>query len=97
MFRPLEPVPFAERQRLIVSISDEESSHAADPALSDGQRWLRERGDQFPDQWVALDGDRLVRHGTDARTVFEKARAAGVFSPFFVRVTSPEDLPFGGW
>jgi Family of unknown function (DUF5678) len=84
-------------QRLMVSISDDEIGDAADPAHSAEQRWLHERGNQFNGEWVALDGDRLVSHGTDAKSVFDEARAAGVANPFFVRVNSQEDLPFGGW
>ena len=67
MFRPLEPVPFVERQRLIASISDEEIGNSLDAVLSAEQRWLQERGNQFANQWVALDGSRLVSHGTDAK------------------------------
>lgn len=96
-FRPLEPVPFFERQRLNVSISDEETADAGGPAPSIEQRWLQERGNQFADEWIALDGDRLVSHGPDAKSVFDEARAAGVPKPFFVRVTKQDDLPFGGW
>ena len=31
---------------------------------------------------VALDGDRLIAHGTQAREVYAAARAAGIKSPF---------------
>ena len=95
-FRPLEPVPFFERQRLEVNVSDVETAGAGDPAPGIEQRWLQERGNQFVNEWVALDGDRLVSHGSDAKSVFDEARAAGVSKPFFVRVTEQDDLPFGG-
>lgn len=35
-------------------------------------------GKKFLDQWVALDGNNLVAHGTNARGVYNEARAQGV-------------------
>ena len=97
VLRPLELVPFAERQQLLVTVSDEETSETIEPPRSAEQRWLKEQGNHFVNEWVALDGDRLVSHGFDAKSVYDEARAAGVVRPFFVRVTKPDDLPLGGW
>lgn len=89
VLRPLEPVPFADRQELMVTVSES--------VVSPGQRWLKENGSKFVDEWVALDGDQLISHGFDAKAVYDEARAAGVVRPYFVRVTAPDDLPWGGW
>ena len=96
-FRPLEPVTFADQQHLTVTVSDDEFRDTGDPARSVEQRWLQEKGNLYTDEWVALDGDRLLSHGLDAKSVYKEARAAGVANPFFVRVTSSDDLPYGGW
>jgi hypothetical protein len=61
------------------------------------RQWLKEHGRQYAGQWVALDGERLIAHGVDAREVFAAVREAGLRSPFVTRVDAPEDLPFGGW
>jgi predicted DNA-binding antitoxin AbrB/MazE fold protein len=103
VLRPLEPVNFVERQQLLVTVSDDGAANAAEPAprtdstRSGEQTWLHEHGREFVDQWVVVEGDRLVSHGWDAKAVFEEARAAGVAKPFLVQVTSPDDLPWGGW
>jgi len=60
-------------------------------------RWIREHKEEYRGQWVALDGDRLVAHGTDARSVFEKARAVGVKVPALIEIPSEPELPWGGW
>jgi len=60
-------------------------------------RWLKEHRHEYMGQWVALDGDRLVAHGTNAREVFQTARKAGVKVPFIERILPIDDLPFGGW
>jgi len=60
-------------------------------------QWLKEHRHEYIGQWVALDGDRLISHGTNAREVSEAARAAGVEVPFFTRIEPDEELPFGGW
>jgi len=59
--------------------------------------WLKEHKHEYVGQWVALDGDRLLSHGTNAREVAEAARAAGVAVPFITQVDPPEEYPFGGW
>ena len=75
--------------------SDPAAEQAADCARE--QRWLREHARAFAGQWVALAGARLLSHGTDARAVYEAARASGVDLPLVVRVEKPDQLPFAGW
>ena len=60
-------------------------------------RWLAEHRAEFAGQWVALDGDRLLAAGPQAREVFEAARKTGVERPLVVQVEPPDALPFGGW
>lgn len=103
ILRPLEPVPFAERQRVVLTVHDEESHPVAEPKVQPysariaEQAWLREHGNEYADEWVVLEGDRLVSHGTDAKVVIAQARAAGITRPFLVQVAVPDDLPWGGW
>ena len=60
--------------------------------------WIEQNRDEYLDQWVALDGDRLLAHGTDAREVYLAARATGVRAPYVERVTPKEEGAFwGGW
>ena len=65
--------------------------------LSRELHWLQAHQQEFVGQWVALDGDRLVSHGTNAREVSAAARAAGVAVPFIIQIDPPDELPFGGW
>ncbi|HXG68930.1 MAG TPA: DUF5678 domain-containing protein [Blastocatellia bacterium] len=61
-------------------------------------KWIEENRAQYLGQWVALDGDRLISHGPDARQVHNEAKAAGIKIPFVERVTEEDNLPFcGGW
>ena len=60
-------------------------------------QWLKEHREEYAGQWVALDGDRLLAHGPDAREVYDKARSLGVRVPAVVRIEPSDELPFGGW
>lgn len=60
-------------------------------------RWIAEHRNQYANQWVALDGDRLLSHGDNAREVYTRAREFGVNLPFVARVEPEGSLPFGGW
>ena len=59
-------------------------------------QWLKEHREEYVGQWVALDGDRLLAHGTNAREVYDKARSLGVSVPAVLKI-EPDELPFGGW
>lgn len=59
--------------------------------------WIERHRDEYLNEWVALDGDRLLAHGLDARSVYLSAREAGVRAPYLTRVEPRDELPFGGW
>lgn len=61
------------------------------------QKWLAEHGNEFSGQWVALDGDRLLSHGNNARDVYAEAKKSGINRPLVVQVEKDNELPFGGW
>jgi hypothetical protein len=66
-------------------------------AREDERAWLEAHGDEFLDQWVVLEADQLVAHGTDARIVYNEARAKGIGTPYLVHVTQKADPYVGGW
>jgi len=60
-------------------------------------KWIDDHRAEYLGQWVALQGDRLISNGSNARRVHEHAKAAGIEIPFVVRVVE-EELPFvAGW
>jgi Family of unknown function (DUF5678) len=71
------------------------SSRAAE--TSPELRWLAEHRQEYAGQFVALDGERLVAHGTNPRAVYCAARSAGLDIPSILRVELEPELPFGGW
>jgi predicted DNA-binding antitoxin AbrB/MazE fold protein len=97
VLRPLEPLPFAERQHLMVTVTDEVVTK---PAFNPRDRefsWLQRNKEAFAGQWVALDGDALIAHGSDGREVTQRAWQQGVKEPFVARIPNEPELPFGGW
>jgi len=59
-------------------------------------QWLEEHKEEYDGQWVVLDGDKLIAHGNDSKTVYDEARTKGYQSPFLERVKA-KVLPWGGW
>lgn len=59
--------------------------------------WIELHQDEYMGQWVALDGDKLLANGEDARTVADAARSMGCERPFLARINTKGELPFGGW
>ncbi len=59
-------------------------------------KWIEDHKEEFDGQWVVLDGNNLISHGTDSKTVCDEARAKGIEVPFLKRVKA-KILPWGGW
>ena len=85
-----------EQERNAETRRREDRSQRAEERFQDSLRWVDEHRDEYLGQWVALDGDRLISHGPDAKKVYEEARATGIQAPFLKRIVK-DDLPFGGW
>jgi len=97
ILRPLEPLPFAEQQHLVVTVTDELRTKPAFNARRREQEWLRLNGPRYAGQWVAIEGDELVGQGENAKEALQQARAAGVQHPLVMHIPKERPLPFGGW
>ncbi len=60
------------------------------------RKWINENGEKYMNEWVCLEGNRLIAHGADGLEVHRQAKEAGIEAPFLHRVVD-ESLPFGGW
>ena len=61
------------------------------------QDWMAQRQDEYPDAWVALEGDTLVALGSSALEVLDAARPKAYEQPLVVHLRDGPELPFGGW
>ena len=86
-----------ERRELREALAREPSPAPAYNTHEREHAWIERNRDEYLDQWVALDGDRLLAHGSDARSVYLAAREAGVRAPYMTRVEPRDELPFAGW
>jgi hypothetical protein len=65
---------------------------------SNEMKWLDENRAAYADQWVAVEGDRLIAANVDPLKVFSAAKDAGIPTPFVVHVLPKDPLPFvPGW
>ena len=95
VLRPLEPLPFAEKDHLFLTVSDRPNP-SSDRAKE--RTWLDRHAMDYSGQWVALHEDALLSHGSDASEVLQQAWNRGVEVPFLIHVPPAEpELPFGGW
>jgi hypothetical protein len=61
-------------------------------------KWIHENRAAYSDQWVVVEGDRLIAADTDAHKVLTVAKAAGIEVPFLVHVLPEDPLPLvPGW
>jgi hypothetical protein len=60
--------------------------------------WIKENRAKYADQWVVVEGDRLIAADRDGHKSFATAKAAGIEVPFLVHVLPEDPLPFvPGW
>jgi hypothetical protein len=61
-------------------------------------KWIDENRAAYADQWVAVEGDRLIAAGMDPLKIFAATKAEGIQIPFIVHVLPEDPLPFvPGW
>lgn len=61
------------------------------------KKWIAENTEEYMNQWVCLEGDRLISHGTDGREVHRKAKESGIKAPFIHYVEKEPEAFWGGW
>ena len=60
--------------------------------------WTLKPDLRFSGEWVVIEGNEVVAHGTDGKAAYDSARAKGIASPFLFYVSEPDSTPFvGGW
>lgn len=65
--------------------------------LSKEHEWLRQHKHEYVGQWVVLDGNRLVGHGSDPLPFFRQAKAEGVKLPFVHFIRDESEIFWGAW
>ena len=56
--------------------------------------WLKESRAKYANQWVVVEGDRLIAADADGHKAFVAAKAAGIEVPLLVHVLPEDPLPF---
>ena len=75
-----------------------EPSDKPDPYFQREYAWLTQHRNEYPGEYIVIEGDRLFAHGNDGRKALAEARQAGAKRPVVVRVEAADELPFmGGW
>jgi len=74
----------------------EEAVHWQISRYKKARKWLDEHGAEYMNKWVCLEGDQLIAVDDDGRTIYQKAKEAGIEIPFIHHIVD-ESVPFGGW
>lgn len=93
-------LPPEEQRRLRAALNALGSNGDTQPAYRTNEQersWINAHREEYLGQWVALDGDRLVVHGTDAKQVYDEAREQGITAPYLERVSPKQEAFIGGW
>lgn len=105
----IEQLPSTERTRLTMLLTTQESepTKAKPPRdkrvpsqpMPDRMKemdWVEQHKHEYPGQWVALDGDRLVAASPNRMDISAAVKADGANIPLILRIPSPDDLPYIG-
>ena len=60
-------------------------------------QWIDEHRAEYLNQWVCLEGDKLIACGTDGREVYRQAKESGIKAPFVHYVEEEPEAFWGGW
>jgi hypothetical protein len=59
--------------------------------------WITAHRQEYLGEWVALDGERLIAHGSDPMSFRYKVRSEGIQRPFIVHIHEEPGPFMGGW
>lgn len=59
------------------------------------RKWLDENSEKYMNEWVCLEGDKLVANGADALEVHRQAKESGIEIPFVHHIVPEYDM--GAW
>ena len=97
VLRPLQPLPFADKQHLIVTVTGESASGLPYNPRQKEMEWLRDNGSRYAGRYVAVEGDQLVGEGDSVKSAIERARARGFPHPLVHYISDEPPMPFAGW
>lgn len=60
------------------------------------RKWLDEHSEEYMNQWVCLEGDRLIANSADGRGIYQIAKDAGIESPFIHHIVEEPKIFLGG-
>jgi len=85
-----------EKQELLLEKEAKKASLKAEQIkFQAAMSWIDENRQKYVGEWVCLDGDKLVAHGTDAVKLFREAKEKGIEIPFVEHLVE-ENKPCGG-
>jgi hypothetical protein len=93
-------LPLDEQRRLRAALDEIESNgnpHRDYRTRERERAWINTHREQYLGQWVAIEDDKLIAHGTNPRQVYLSAREAGISVPYIVHVIPKVDAYVGGW
>jgi predicted DNA-binding antitoxin AbrB/MazE fold protein len=90
VLKPVEPLGLAEKQRVMLRLSDVAKPAPHPGSRAEEMRWIGENAHLYKGEYVALQGSELVSHGRDGHAVLAEARGKGVKQPLIYHV--PEHL-----
>jgi hypothetical protein len=64
------------------------------PNEGEAMRWLNDHWREYPEEWVALDGYKLIAHDADFWKVSAAADASGAYLPLITFIERAREHPF---
>lgn len=92
----IKSLPHGEKNKVFTWV-EEEIHHSNEPKTNgvhsaavshdleqyrEAHKWLTEHRSEYLNKWVCLEGDQLIAAGAESRTVYEKAKEAGIKAPY---------------
>jgi len=90
-------LPPEEQRRLRAALGPNGDMQPAYRTHEQERAWINAHRVEYLGQWVALDGDRLLAYGNDAKKVYDEARGQGISAPYLERVSPKQEAFMGGW
>jgi hypothetical protein len=93
----IHTLPTFEREKIRKTLEEDKKQRLKNQLerYKKARKWLDEHGAEYMNQWVCLEGDRLIGNSIDGKGLYQLAKDAGIETPFMHHIDEEPKFVLG--
>lgn len=93
----IHTLPSIEREKIRKTLEEDKKQRLKEhlERYKKARKWLDDHSEEYMNQWVCLEGDQLIAHSIDGDGIYQKAKDAGIETPFIHHIVEEPKFVLG--